>query len=63
VRALNALRSRDEIPSVLLAGASTAFARRPHAALFIALLVFVTLPLVRSAAAARGDIFPETADA
>ncbi|TDC06945.1 branched-chain amino acid ABC transporter permease [Nonomuraea longispora] len=53
--ALDAVRSRSELPSVVLAGASVAAALvlTPEAALFTALLLFLALLLARHALAAR----------
>ncbi|WP_040423389.1 AzlC family ABC transporter permease [Actinopolymorpha alba] len=61
---LDAFRSRREIPSVLLAGASVAFALvlTPGVAMFTALLLFVGLLLARHALAARRSA-QEAADA
>jgi len=55
VLTLDAFRSRREIPSVLLAGASVtvALVLIPNAALFVALLLFVVLLFLRHAASAR----------
>jgi predicted branched-subunit amino acid permease len=55
VLTLDAFRSRREIPSVLLAGASitVALVLTPHAALFVALLLFVGLLFLRHAIAAQ----------
>ncbi|TDE23994.1 branched-chain amino acid ABC transporter permease [Nonomuraea mesophila] len=55
--ALDAVRSRRELPSVVLAGASVAAALvlTPGVALFTALLLFLTLLLARHAFAARRD--------
>ncbi|MEU1299662.1 AzlC family ABC transporter permease [Streptomyces shenzhenensis] len=55
VLTLDAFRSRQEIPSVLLAGASVtvALVLTPGVALFTALLMFVGLLLARHARAAR----------
>lgn len=64
VLTLDAFRSRREIPSVLLAGASAAVALvvTPGLAMFTALLLFVGLLLVRHALTARRST-GETADA
>ncbi|MEU6229273.1 AzlC family ABC transporter permease [Streptomyces sp. NPDC047042] len=64
VLTLDAFRSRQEIPSVLLAGASAAVALvvTPGLAMFTALLLFVGLLLVRHALTARRST-GETADA
>jgi predicted branched-subunit amino acid permease len=64
VLTLDAFRSRREIPSVLLAGASVAvaLALTPGVAMFTALLLFVALLLVRHALTARRSA-PEAADA
>ncbi|GAB7102201.1 branched-chain amino acid exporter BrnF [Streptomyces phaeofaciens JCM 4814] len=64
VLTLDAFRSRREIPSVLLAGASVtvALVLAPGLALFAALLLFVALLLARHALTARRPA-PETADA
>ena len=55
VLALDAFRSRREVPTVLLAAASVlvALAAAPGAALFVALLVFAVLLLVRYALTTR----------
>jgi 4-azaleucine resistance transporter AzlC len=52
---LDAIRSRQEIPTMLLSAVSVAFALvlTPHAAMFTALLLFVGLLLARQALSAR----------
>jgi predicted branched-subunit amino acid permease len=64
VLTLDAFRSRGEIPSVLLAGASAtvALVLTPGLAMFTALLMFVGLLLVRHTLTARRPA-QETADA
>jgi 4-azaleucine resistance transporter AzlC len=55
VLTLDAIRSRQEIPTMLLSAVSVAFALvlTPHAAMFTALLLFVGLLLARQALSAR----------
>ncbi|MGW1002717.1 hypothetical protein [Streptomyces sp. NPDC002520] len=63
---LDAFRSRRDIPSVLLAGASVtvALVLTPGVALFTALLLFVGLLLARHALTARRTVrTQEAADA
>lgn len=57
VLTLDAFRSRREIPSVLCAGASVTFAlvTAPDTALFVALLTFVALQLLRYIVTVRRD--------